>query len=111
MTLCSCYDPASQQLDASKTADSLLALLYHLKFSRHTKSKRGVDDVLSEIQAAPKISELTKSRMPTPERLRVTVLNVNWVLQYWRCEAMPDPVSSQFGYAVRAGVPCYQDLV
>jgi len=48
--------------------------------------------------------------MPTPERLEVTVRNVNWVLQYWQCEAMPDPVSAQFGYALRGGVPCYEDL-
>lgn len=93
-----------------KTSDVLLALIYHLKFSKHVKSKRGAKEVLSEIQAAKKISDLTKSRMPTPERLEVTVRNVNWVLQYWQCEAMPDPVSPQFGYALKGGVPCYEDL-
>lgn len=46
MTLCSCYDPVAGQLDATRTADSLVALLYHLKYQNHVPSKTGVAQVI-----------------------------------------------------------------
>lgn len=112
MTLCSCYDPLAGQLDAHRTPDSLVALLYHLKYAKHVPCKHGVQSVLAHIHASKKISELTKSRLPTPERVSTTVRNVNWVLQYWKCEEpCPDPVSLQFGYVMVRGVPHYADAV
>lgn len=97
MTLVLAYDPAEDQLRADDAADRLLALIYHEKFPKHTQSRRGVRAVLAELRASG-VSERTKATLPTPERLETTVRNVNWVLQYWRCEPCPDPVDPAFGY-------------
>lgn len=97
MTLVLVYDPAEGQLRADEAADRLIALIYHEKFPKHAPSRKGVRAVLTELQASA-ISERTKATLPTPERLEATVRNVNWVLQYWRCEPCPDPVDARFGY-------------
>ena len=109
MTLVLVYDPRKDQLLADEAADRLLALIYHEKFSKHTQSRKGARAVLSELQASG-ISERTKATLPTPERLEATVRNVNWVLQYWRCEECPDPVDANYGYRrTPQGVTQYLD--
>jgi hypothetical protein len=109
MTLVLAYDPAEDQLRTEDAADRLLALIYHEKFPKHTQSRRGTRAVLAELRASG-ISERTKGTLPTPERLEATVRNVNWVLQYWRCEPCPDPVDPQFGYRRTAqGLTQYLD--
>lgn len=109
MTLVLVYDPREDQLRADEAADRLLALIYHEKFSKHTQSRKGARTVLAELQASA-ISERTKATLPTPERLEATVRNVNWVLQYWRCEPCPDPVDARFGYRrTQQGLTQYLD--
>ena len=97
MTLVMSYDPASDTLRPEDGADRLVALLYHEKFPKHAPSRRGLRAVLAELQASG-ISQRTKDTLPAPERIEATVRNVNWVLQYWRCGACPDPVDAAFGY-------------
>lgn len=97
MTLVMAYDPAADLLRPEDGADRLVALLYHEKFPKHAPSRRGLRAVLAELQASG-ISQRTKDTLPSPERIEATVRNVNWVLQYWRCGACPDPVHAAFGY-------------
>lgn len=97
MTLVLSYDPQTDLLRPEDGADRLVALLYHEKFPKHAASRRGVRAVLAELQASS-ISDRTKATLPPPERIEATVRNVNWVLQYWRCEPCPNPVDPEFGY-------------
>ena len=111
MTLAMVYDPAADQLRVPECVDRLLALLYHLKFEKHAADFRGYRVVLAQIQGGS-LSQKVKDSLPSAERAEATVRNVNWVLQYWRCEpSPPDPVlnGAQFGYRLERGVPCYAD--
>lgn len=88
--------------------DRLLALLYHVKFTKHTDSRQGMARVLGELKAS-KISDRTKASLPSEARLETTVRNSNWVLQYWTCERCPAPIGDQFGYAQVKGATRYAD--
>ena len=109
MTLVLSYDPAVDLLRPEDGADRLVALLYHEKFPKHAPSRRGLRAVLAELGASA-ISQRTKDTLPSPERIEATVRNVNWVLQYWRCGACPDPVDAAFGYRrTQQGLTQYAD--
>lgn len=112
MTLVISYDPSVSQLRADDGADRLVALIYSQKFPNHVDSRRGIRAVLGELSRS-KISQRTKDSLPSPERVEVTVRNVNWVLRYWACtHQTPDPLlGDTFGYRAVGGRAQYVDLV
>jgi hypothetical protein len=98
MALAGAYNVETEQLREDATVDGLLALLYNLRYPNHTDAVRsGYNGVAAKIQGS-KLSERTKRLMPTRERMIATVRNVNWVLQYWRCEEVEDPIQERYGF-------------
>ena len=94
--LCRSYDAQSRQLSPDAAVDLLVSRIYHAKFPNHAPDA-GIAEVLSSLQGS-KLSEKTKARLPSPEVLRCTVRNVNWLLRYWRELDPPDPVQPEFGF-------------
>ena len=92
-------------------ANKLVGTLYASKFPKWCgKGARGYSDILCELMAS-KLSDKTKANLAAAGRIETTIRNVNWVLQYWTCEACPDPVGPQFGYRLeRPGVAQYTDV-
>jgi hypothetical protein len=84
LRLASAFDPQTRQLLPDPTLDRVVAALYQRKFERHAKPG-GLDAVLDALKGS-KLSERTKSHLPTRETLHCTVRNVNWLL---RCPSPP----------------------
>jgi len=72
MTLAMSYDPATDQLIESDALDRLVPLIYHTKFGNHTQSRRGINNVLGEIQRS-KLSTRSKESMPSVARVACTI--------------------------------------
>lgn len=94
--LARCYDPGAMQVAPDAATDLLVSRVYHCKFSKHAPDA-DLRGVLAALEAS-KLSDKTKARLPSPETVRCTLQNVNWLLRYWRELSPPDPVQSQFGY-------------
>jgi len=92
------YNPATRQLVPDAALDLVVALIYHLKFERHSDSGP-LDAVLHSIATSEKLSSKTRERLPTRETMHCTVRNVNWLLRYWHEADYPDPVQPEFGFA------------
>lgn len=105
------YDPLSQQLKPTVAMNKLITKIYSNKFSKVIPSVcPSYEQTYSLLLKAPKMAERTKSSIPSPEQVETTIKNCNWVLQYWTCDAYPNPVSEQFGYKQIHGKVSYSDL-
>lgn len=94
------YDPLSQQLRVPAALQHVVCKIYQLKFHKIlgpipalTYSK-----AYEILQSNPKLAARTKASLAPEPQITTTILNVNWVLQYWTCEPPPNPISEQFGY-------------
>jgi hypothetical protein len=112
VTLGMVFDPDTGLLRVDEVADRLVALLYSLKFSKHSGAdRRGYTTVISRIKAS-KLKPITLDYLPSLQRVQSTVCNVNWVMLYWRCiSPIPDPMDPSFGYGWRGKnrLPCFLD--
>lgn len=112
MPLTLSYDPLAEQFKLPMTANKLISNLYTLKFANHiAKDSKTLVSVIHDIQHAKKLSDKSKQRFPSEIQITTTIRNCNWVLQYWKCENVPDPISEQFGYAKVGDKTNYMDLV
>lgn len=116
------YNPDELSLDVDQACDALVSGLYNEVYKRHIPSSQGtLVDVLQDLANAPKLSDLTKKRLPTAGRVDATIRNINWLLQYWRCKqperasdgdewqysrACPDPVCDLYGFRKSTGRKC-----
>lgn len=100
------YDPYSSTI--TPFAENLISLLYHLKFPKHSQ-KTDLQSCLSQLQSS-KLSQSLKGKLPDLNKVQTTIKNVNWVMEYWKCEtAYPNPINPMYGYCVKGGVPQYAD--
>jgi len=112
-TLAAAYHPGMCCLVQERAVHQLVALLYRIKFPKHTRSTAGgaedLQEVLTDLQRSS-IAARTKESLPSVERVACTVRNANWVLAYWTCDPAPDPIQPAFGYRLlTSGCPEYDD--
>jgi hypothetical protein len=106
------YDPASTQLKVPIAVNTLVSSIYANKFYRSVnRASKSFADVCADIAKTPRMSPKIKASIPDEKRILTTVKNCNWMLQYWTCEVVPNPISDQFGYVQVDGRTNYQDLV
>jgi len=77
------YDVESDALDVDAACDLFVAELYKLKFSKHT-SGPNLQRVMQNLQGS-KLAPSTRAQLPSLERVRCTIKNVNFLLIYWKC--------------------------
>ena len=113
------YDPSEGQLNIYQATDRLVAGIYAVKFRTHVTnrpSQSSLKTILATLRAS-KLSERTRSFLPTNEQILCTVRNVNWILRYWRnptltptpTELNPDGIAT-YGFVRRNGLVGYADL-
>ena len=80
----------------------VIARMYAMNYKKHVPpvSPMTLEGVLTQLQKS-KLSEGTKKKLPTEERVLTTLHNLNWVVQYWRMEngIVDTPLDGHFGYA------------
>lgn len=115
--LAASFDPVRDQLSVEPAVDLLVTRLYASKFPRHlaTNSCDTLDDTLAQLRRAPKMGQRLRDSLPSADRVRCTVRNVNWLLKYWGCTAdhpvPPDPVQPEYGFVrLPNGATEYADL-
>lgn len=79
LTLVGAYDPAAGQLRVDE-APRVVAAIYACKFGKHVGGAREYPAILAALRSS-KLSQAVRDRMPSVERIAVTLRNVNWVLQ------------------------------
>ena len=103
------YDPLSSQITPEKALSKLIPTIYQTKFSKQLPRKPENYDDLYHLLSHSKLAPRTKSSLASEPQILCTVLNANWILQYWSGESPPDPISPQFGYQKYKGKVYYQD--
>ena len=113
VSLMGSYDPLSGQLEVDRATDRLVACICACKFASHFKGCPATLRHALETLKCSKLSQRTVESLPSVERVACTVLNVNWLIQYW-CEpsAVPDPLCqeedvAEYWFERRRGVVCY----
>lgn len=106
------YDPQALSLHAHSACNLLVSRLYAEAYRKHVGFSSDLNIVLEALHKS-KLSGRTKSMLPTVGRVDTTVRNINWLLQYWRCneirrdetsgewqyaEACPNPVDDVYGF-------------
>ena len=112
------FDPLEGQLNIQFATDRLVAAIYATKFRTHIQKgpSGGLQLILSTLRTS-KLSERTRSLLPTVNQIQCTVRNVNWILRYWRtptCTPVPTELSpdgvATYGFVRRNGLVGYADL-
>jgi hypothetical protein len=104
------YDPVSGQLKNDVALHRLIGKIYSEKFFKHVSGRSGsYQEVYKELMQSH-ISNRTKQSLASVERIKTTIKNCNWILQYWQCETVPNPISDQFGYVMVNRNTRYEDL-
>lgn len=113
--LCMAYDCSKRLMKTEVALHNVVSKIYALKFCKHlggAESTPRCDSVLGKIKDS-KLSVRTKGNIPSMERLHTTILNCNWVLQYWQCdpETCPDALGAEdYGYVQEGGKVNYKDM-
>jgi hypothetical protein len=83
--------------------DAVVGGIYRAVFSNHVRSSAGEEatlrSTLGQLQTC-KLAASTRARLPTAERVRVTLQNVHWVMRYWTAmnHATPAPLDGTYGF-------------
>jgi hypothetical protein len=103
-------------VDEAQVMDAVIARMYEQHYSKHVRCspffKTNFGLVLQSLQKS-KLSEGTKLKLPSPERMLATLRNVRWVVKYWRTEngLVETPEDGHYGYARnRQGELTFVDL-
>lgn len=105
------YDPVSGQMKTDVTFDKLIGKIYSEKFFKHVSGKStSYQEVYRELMHAG-IADRTKQSLASVAQIKTTIKNCNWILQYWQCERVPNPISDQFGYVMFNQNTRYEDHV
>jgi hypothetical protein len=56
--------------------------------------------VIDHLKQHSRLSELTRSRLPSEAQVRVTLQNVGWVMEYWTAinRTVPAPLDGSHGF-------------
>jgi hypothetical protein len=103
--------------EAVNEADFLnrvIGRLYALSFKKHIPSFYGpLESILESLQRS-RLSDGTKQKLPSMERMTVTLRNVAWVIRYWGVEngQVETPEDGRYGFARNhSGELTFADLV
>jgi len=88
--------------DVEAFANNVVAPLYAETYAKHSTWRGSLTGVLQDLQASV-LAKRTKERFPTQEQVLVTLLNVNWVMQYWCAHnnCVATPTAGENGYTER----------
>jgi hypothetical protein len=93
-------------LDVDLFGADVLAPIYASVFARHVgaaafSSAQPLAHVMHKLRSAPGLAASTTRRLPTPAQVRVTLLNVGWVIKYWLAynSRVPSPLDGSHGFA------------
>jgi hypothetical protein len=97
---------ANRQIDGEAVLNRVIARLYAFHYSKHVGAGLlvlgggGLEAVLKGLQRS-KLSDGTKEKLPSVERMQVTMRNVQWVIQYWEMEngTVETPEDGEYGFA------------
>ena len=111
---------SSQQLDSYSPVNyrlflnSVLGQMYVMSYPRHvpsTGTAMNLKTIMETLQRS-KLSTSTKQKLPSLDRLNVTLCNIEWVIKYWTMEngIVETPVDGRYGYVAGAnGEITYKD--
>ena len=110
-------DEGKRNVNDDKILNQVIAKLYALNYKKHVPGaltfSPSLETVLKGLQKS-KLSDGTKQKLPSMERMHVTLRNVKWVIRYWEMEngAMETPEDGQYGFVRDAeGELTFADLV
>ena len=88
--------------DVKAFADNVVAPLYAETYAKHATWGGSLTGVLQDLQASV-LAKRTKERFPSQDQVLVTLLNVNWVMQYWCAHncCVATPTAGENGYTER----------
>lgn len=88
-------------VNEEKVLNQVIGHMYALNYPKHVGALKQarLESVLRGLQSS-KLSEGTKEKLPSMERMRVTLRNVCWVIKYWETEngAVETPEDGQYGF-------------
>ena len=93
--------PVGEAPNLSLLEDSVIGAIYGSVFGNHLLGcPPTLTAVLARLRTAPKLSQRTHAQLPTPEQVRVTLLNVVWVMTYWSTHnaAVATPLDGTYGF-------------
>ena len=83
--------------------DAVLGTIYRAVFSNHVPASipDRLGDVLDHLKRHSRLAEFTRSRLPSEAQVRVTLQNVDWVMEYWTAinRTVPSPLDGSRGFA------------
>ncbi len=88
-------------------ADLLYSNIYANVFRSHVTHTSTFDNVLHSLHSS-KLSMKSKSSLPSFQRARCTIKNVNFILAYWNGMA-PNSMDPQYGFKLNEGVVEWND--
>jgi hypothetical protein len=108
------FDYKTECLLVKDTCDAFVAALYKDNFAKHTHGASLVS-VFSSLQSS-KLSDRTKSQLPSVARIETTVKNINWLLLYWNCvppisSVVPDTQVERDTVPIWDHTGCFPDAV
>jgi hypothetical protein len=104
------------RIDEDFFAQTVVGKLYSNVYDRHLKHSTE-DDLTSVLSclSTSKLSERTKARLPSVERVIATLRNLLWVVTYWSTEnGVPEtPLDGTYGFArhPETGDVCFSDAM
>jgi len=91
--LISSFDKEKKQIVVESAVNGLIACIYKQIYAKHCQGN-SMEMVLSSLIKS-KLSENTKKKLPSIQRVDATVRNANWVLIYWQCNEPVKILSDQ----------------
>jgi len=89
------------RLNERRFLNLVIARMYAINFKKHTAEINSMQGVLDSLHRS-KLSDSTKQKLPSHERLVATLRNLNWVVEYWSMEngSVETPSDGQYGFAI-----------
>jgi hypothetical protein len=91
-----------EEINEDKVMNEVIAKMYAMNYKKHIGGMymSSLESVLRGLQRS-KLSEGTKQKLPSVERMRVTLRNVMWVIKYWKTEngQMETPEDGRYGFS------------
>jgi hypothetical protein len=104
------------EVNQSQFLNLVIARLYAQSFTKHVMCSAffppNLELVLQSLQKS-RLSEGTKQKLPSAERMRTTLQNIGWVIKYWTMENgdVETPEDGAYGYVRnREGELTFADL-
>ena len=94
--------PQAAPPSLASLCDSVLGAIYRSVFANHVPAHvpDRLADVLEHLKRHSRLAELTRSRLPNEAQVRVTLQNVDWVMEYWTAinRIVPAPLDGSRGF-------------